>query len=316
MAHPLTDPPLPPLLRHVGGTPLVELPRFSPKPGVRIWAKLEGANPSGSIKDRVALALVREAREDGRLADGQRVVEASTGNTGIALAMVCRQYGHPLTVVIPEGVVPSISDILELYGVDIVWVKPRAGMRGAIEHARELATTRGWHLAGQFSSSTNIATHYGTTGAEIDGELDRIDAFVAGIGTGGTLMGVGRRLRERNPQVKLVGVEPRMGERLQGLRSIKDGYHPPLLDLTMLDARYLVGAADALGATHRVVREEAVLAGVSSGAALHAALRFAEKVEEANIVVMFADGGWKYLPARPWEAAAAGKPDLDEIHWW
>lgn len=307
---------LDPLLASIGRTPLVELRRLSPKPGVRLFAKLEGQNPSGSIKDRVALAMVEEAEARGALPPGGTLVEASTGNTAIALATVARRRGYQLKVVVPEGVVPSIRDLLELYGVEILWSPPRCGMVGAIEQALALAEERGWVATRQFDNPANLRAHYLGTGVEIAQALPRVDVFVAGIGTAGTLMGVGRRLREAWPEVKLVGVEPRMGEHLQGLRSLEEGYRPPMLRLEELSGRFMVGADRALCAAQRVVREEGILAGVSSGAALHAALRVAERMDEGNIVVMFSDGGWKYLPAHPWRDAQAGEAGLDEVHWW
>jgi cysteine synthase len=300
----------------VGRTPLVELPRLSPKPGVRIFAKLEGQNPSGSVKDRVAVALVDAAERRGELKPGGTLIEASTGNTAIALAMVAKQRGYGLRVVIPRGVVPSISDVLELLGVEIVWVEPRAGMRGPIDAVHELAAKHGWVAAGQFEERANVDAHYATTGAEIAAAVPDADVFVAGIGTGGTIMGVSRRLREINPAVRVIGVEPRMGECLQGLRSLDEGYRPPLLDLDALDGRFLVGSATALELSRKVAREEGLLAGVSAGACLHAALRVAERLDRGNVVVMFSDGGWKYLPARPWQAAQAHDPALDDTHWW
>ncbi len=304
------------LLQTVGRTPLVELKRLNPKPGVRLFAKLEGQNPSGSIKDRVAMAMVDELEERHGLRPGATLVEASTGNTAIALAMVARQRGYELKVVIPCGVVPSIADILQLYGVEIIWVRPKAGMGGAIEEAQRLAEQNGWFAVRQFSNPVNTETHYRTTGAELARALPRVDVLVAGIGTGGTLMGVGRRLRELNPSVKLIGVEPRLGECLQGLRSLEEGYRPPLLELDLLDGRFLVGSDKAIECAQRIIREEGIMAGVSSGAVLYAALRIAERIERANIALMFSDGGWKYLPARPWDAARAGDANLDETHWW
>ena len=271
------------LLHTIGRTPLIELKRLSPKPGIRLFAKLEGQNPSGSVKDRIALALVEALEQRHQLKPGATLIEASTGNTAIALAMVARQRGYNLKVVIPYGVVSSIADILNLYGVEVIWVRPKAGMGGAIDETRRLAEENGWFAVGQFDNPINASTHYQTTGGEIARALPRTDVFVAGIGTGGTLMGVGRRLRELNPNLKLIGVEPRLGECLQGLR---------------------------------IIREEGIMAGVSSGATFHAALRVAERMERGNIVMMFSDGGWKYLPSRPWDAAKSGDPCLDETHWW
>ena len=304
------------LLGLIGNTPLVELPRFSPKPGIRIFAKLEGQNPSGSVKDRIVLAMVEQAEQSGVLKPGDTIVEASSGNTGIALAMVGRQKGYNVKVVIPRQVAPSIKDILDLYEAEVVWCEPFAGMKGAIDIAREQASADGHYLLGQFSGATNVQTHYNRTGREIVEALPDVDVFVAGIGTGGTVMGVGKRLREANPDVRIIGVEPRLGEQVQGLRSLSEGFIPPLLDLDQLDGRFLVDSASAMETAHNVIRAEGIMAGVSAGATLHAALRVAERMDKGNIVVMFSDGAWKYLPAQPWAAAAEGDESLDETHWW
>jgi len=305
----------PGLLSTIGNTPLVELKRFAPKKGIRIFAKLEGQNPSGSVKDRIVFAMVEAAERKGLLRPGDTVVEASSGNTGIALAMVGKQKGYRVCVVLPE-VAPSIGDILALYDVETVWSGGHGGMRAAIEQAREMARERGAYFLDQFDREENMLAHYRTTGPEVLAELPQVDAFVAGIGTGGTIMGVGRRLREANPNVRIIGVEPKLGERLQGLRSLEEGYIPPLLDLSLLSGRFIVDSATALETAHEVVRREGIMAGVSSGATLHVALRLAERMEQGNIVVMFSDGGWKYLPTRPWQAAAEGSAQLDNVHWW
>lgn len=308
------------LLRTIGRTPLIELMHLSPKPGVRIFAKLEGHNPTGSIKDRVALAMINDAERRGLIAPGQTLVEASTGNTAIALAMVAKQRGYPLKVVIPEGVVPSIEEVLELYGVDIRWCRPRAGMLGAIEEAQSLADREGFFALRQFDNPANLRVHYEETGVELREALlamgEQPDVLVAGLGTGGTLMGAGRRLRETWPGLQLIGVEPRMGERLQGLRSLDEGFHPPFIDLDALSGRFLVTAARALRAARRVVQEEGIMVGVSSGAVLHAAMQLIPRMERGNVVLIFSDSGWKYLPARPWDAAQADNACLDETHWW
>lgn len=300
----------------VGGTPLVELTRLSPKPGVRLFAKLEGQNPSGSVKDRIVLAMLDAAERRGALRPGATLVEASTGNTAIALAALAPRRGYAVRVVLPHGVVPSVADILDLYGAQIEWHEPEAGMRGAIGRAQEIAARPGHYALGQFTDAANAACHYATTGAEIAAAMSRVDVFVAGIGTGGTIMGVTRRLRERWPEMRAVGVEPRLGDRLQGLRSLSEGYVPPLLDLATLSRRFLVDSASAIAAARDAMRAEGIFAGVSSGAVLHAALRVAEGIEEGNIVMMFSDGAWKYLPARPWSASDADAESLDEVHWW
>ncbi len=300
----------------IGNTPLVELTHLAPKPGVRIFAKLEGANPGGSVKDRIVLAMIEEAEREGSLEPGETIVEASTGNTAIALALVGRQKGYRVHVVMPKGIVASVPDILRLYGAEITWCESEGGMRRAIETAHEIAASTGAHVLGQFTKQANVDCHYATTGVEIADALDGVDVFVAGLGTGGTIMGVGRRLRERFPDVRVVGVEAKLGDHLQGLRSLAEGYVPPLLDLTQLDGRYLVDSASAIRTVRSVIEAEGILAGVSSGATLHTAFRIAEGMDRGNIVVMFSDGGWKYLPSRPWDAADAGEESLDEVHWW
>lgn len=304
------------LARLIGNTPLVELTHLTPKPGIRLFAKLEGFNLSGSVKDRIVLAMIEQAEREGVIQPGMTLYEASTGNTGIALAAIGHARGYQVRIVLPKGIVPSIPDLLTLYGAEVVWCEPRGGMRGAIEMAESLAKADGGHILGQFTQQVNVDCHYTTTGVEIADALDRVDAFVAGIGTGGTLMGVGKRLREKFPNVRIVGVEPKLGDRLQGLRSLVEGYIPPLLDLTQMDGRYLVDSATAIAMARRVVEEEGIFSGVSSGATLHGAYRVAERMEEGTIVVMFSDGGWKYLPARPWDAIESARESLDEVHWW
>lgn len=304
------------LLSLIGNTPLVELPHLAPRRGIRIFAKLEGQNPSGSVKDRIVLGMVQWAEAKGDLNQGDTIVEASSGNTAIALALIGKQKGYHVRVIIPNQVVPSVGDILKIYGTEVTWCESRAGMKGAIDLAVDIARAEGFYYLGQFDDERNLETHYQTTGLEITQTLSKVDAFVAGIGTGGTIMGVARRLRETNPDVLIIGVEPRMGERLQGLRSLAEGFVPPLLDLDQLDGRYLVDSATAIDTAQMLASKEGIFAGVSSGATLHAALRVAEKMEAGNIVVMFSDGGWKYLPARPWDAAREGLASLDETHWW
>lgn len=300
----------------IGGTPLIELRHMAPKPGVRIFAKLEGQNPSGSIKDRIALAMVDAAEASGALTPGDTLVEASSGNTAIALALVGKQRGYRVQVVIPEGAVPSIQDMLRLLGADVVNCPSEGGMRRAIDEAQRLGEQPGAVAIGQFTNPANVQAHYDATGPEILSQIDRVDAFVAGIGTGGTITGVGRRLREAMPSVRIIGIEPKMGERLQGLRSMDEGYVPPLLDFGLLDGRFIVDSADAIACAKDVAEREGLLVGVSSGATLSAARRVAERMDGGNIVVMFADGGWKYLPARPWDGSVTDDERLDEVHWW
>jgi len=306
----------PTLLGLVGHTPLVNMPHLSPKKGVRIFAKLEGQNPSGSVKDRIVLAMVEAAERRGDLKPGDTIIEASSGNTAISLAMVAKQKGYGVRLVIPRHVAPSISDILKLYRGKVTWCDSPGGMKAAIDLAAAIAEREGYFYLRQFTNDVNEETHYGTTGTEIVEALPEVDAFVGGIGTGGTIMGVGRRLREANSAVRIIGVEPRMGERLQGLQSLSEAYPPPLLHVDQLDGRYLVDSVSAIRAARSVVAKEGLFAGISSGATLHAALQLAKKMRQGNIVVMFSDGGWKYLPSRPWVGAAKLSAKLDEVHWW
>jgi cysteine synthase len=303
------------LLSLIGGTPLVELPHLSPKRGIRIYAKLEGQNPTGSIKDRIVLAMVEAAELRGDLHPGDTIVEASSGNTAIALAMVAKQKGYKIRVVIPRHVAPSIGDVLRVFGASVTW-SAKGNIRGAVDLATEIADRDGSYFLRQFTDDVNVRAHYQGTGSEITEALPEVDAIVAGIGTGGTIMGVGRRLREANPDVRVIGVMPKLGERLQGLRSLEEAYQPPLLDLHQLDGRYLVDSDSAIKAARAVVRKEGLFAGISSGATLHAALRLAKGMRRGNIVVMFSDGGWKYLPSRPWDTSAKAARRLDEVHWW
>lgn len=303
------------LLKLIGNTPLVELVHLSPKKGVRIFAKLEGQNPGGSIKDRVVSGIIQQAENRGNLTPGDTIVEASSGNTAIALAMIAKQKGYKVQLFIPDGVVPSIVDALELYQANVVWCESRAGLKYAIEQAQQASNANRFYSLSQFSDEVNLTTHYQTTGKEILDTLPVVDVLVAGIGTGGTIMGVGRRIRESNPNALIVGVEPQLGERLQGLCDFSEGFVPPLLDLTQLDRRFLVDSRSALEAVRMVARLEGILPGVSSGAALVAAFRVAKRIESGNIVVIFPDNGWKYLPARPWHEMVTSK-ELDNIHWW
>lgn len=303
------------LLDLIGNTPLVELKRLTPKKGIRIFAKLEGQNPGGSIKDRIVKRIIEVAEGRGDLALGDTIVEASSGNTAIALAMIGKQKGYKVRLFLPEGVVPSIVDILDLFQADVVWCEAGAGLKNAIQKSKEVAEESGFYSLSQFFDQVNLDTHYLTTGKEIVDTLPDVDVLVAGIGTGGTIMGVGKRIREVRPNATIVGVEPQMGERLQGLRNFSEGFVPPLLDLKHLDRRFMIDNASALQASRMVAYSEGILPGVSSGAALVAALRVAEQMKTGNIVVIFPDNGWKYLPSRPWDENRTSM-DLDDIHWW
>ncbi|MBI5949583.1 MAG: cysteine synthase family protein [Chloroflexi bacterium] len=306
----------------VGGTPLVELTGLALPVGVRLFAKLESQNPTGSIKDRVVLRILQRAKASGALAPGQRVVEASTGNTGVSLAMFGRLLGHPVDVCVPESVYPEIEQLLAVYGARVRRVPRQAGIKTAIEVAQVVAEQEGAYLLNQFGSEENVRAHYEGTGAEILADLGRVDVFVAGIGTGGTITGVGRRLKEANPQCHVLGVEPRLGVHVQGLKSLEDGFIPPVLDESVLDGKIIVGNRHAFSHARRAMLTAGLFGGISSGAALHAALRAASRIERGNIVMISADAGWKYLGTDLWEAddedpaIEAHEDPLDDVLWW
>jgi cysteine synthase B len=306
----------------VGGTPLVELRSLSPKPGVRLFAKLEGQNPTGSIKDRIVVRILEAARTSGALEPGQRVVEASTGNTGVALALFGRLLGHPVTVCVPESVYPEIEQLLLAFGAEVRRVPRQAGIKSALEVARRVVADEGAYLLDQFGSGENVAAHYETTGTEILADLGRADVFIAGMGTGGTISGVGRRLKEADPACKVFGVEPRLGVHVQGLKSLEDGFIPPVLDESVLDGKIIVGNRHAFSHARRAMLAEGIFGGISSGAVLHAAMRVAGRLERGNIVMVFADAGWKYLGTDLWSADTEDatvdtrEDPLDDVLWW
>jgi [CysO sulfur-carrier protein]-thiocarboxylate-dependent cysteine synthase len=292
------------LLDLVGSTPLVELSRLSPKPSVRLYAKLEGQNPSGSIKDRIAKAMLDAAEASGELEPGRRLLEPTSGNTGIALALAARLRGYPLTCVLPANVTAERRKLLRLYGAEIVESPGTEGSNGAVRLAIDLAERDpSFFMPFQYANEANPRAHYEGTGAEIAAALDRVDVLVAGLGTGGTLMGAGERLRESFPDVLVAAAEPLPGDEVMGLRSLEDGYVPPILDVSKLDRKLLVSNAEAVSGLRLLLEREGVLGGVSSGAVVHAALRLAEELEDGVVVCVLADGGWKYLSADFWDAA-------------
>jgi [CysO sulfur-carrier protein]-thiocarboxylate-dependent cysteine synthase len=304
------------LLDLVGSTPLVELPRLSPKPEVRLFAKLEGQNPSGSIKDRIAKAMLDAAEASGELEPGRRLLEPTSGNTGIALALAARLRGYPLTCVVPANVTAERRRLLELYGAEIVDSPGEEGSNGAVRLAIELAEQdSSLFMPFQYANEANPRAHYEGTGAEIAAALDRVDVLVAGLGTGGTLMGTGERLRESFPDVVVAAAEPLPGDAVMGLRSLEDGYVPPILDVSRLDRKLLVTNAEAIVGLRLLLEREGVFGGVSSGAVVHAALRMADELDEGMIVCVLADGGWKYLSADFWDAEDV-EPTMDRSVWW
>jgi cysteine synthase len=304
------------ILDLIGRTPLVELSRLAPKPSVRLFAKLEGQNPSGSIKDRVALAMIEAAESAGELEPGRALLEPTSGNTGISLAMVARIKGYPLTCVVPENVTEERLRLLRLYGAEIVTSPGAEGSNGAVRAALELAEREPrYFLPFQYGNEANPLAHYEGTGAEIAAELDQVDLLVAGLGTGGTLMGAGRRLRESFPEVTVAAAEPLPGDPVMGLRSLEDGYVPPILDVSQLDRKLLVSNAEAVGGMRALLEMEGIFAGVSAGAVVHVALQLARELEEGVVVAILADGGWKYLSAPLWEADDVERA-MEHAVWW
>jgi [CysO sulfur-carrier protein]-thiocarboxylate-dependent cysteine synthase len=304
------------LLDLIGSTPLVELERLSPKPSVRVFAKLEGQNPSGSIKDRVAKAMIDAAEGSGELEPGRRLLEPTSGNTGIALALVAKLRGYPLTCVLPANVTEERRRLLRLYGAEIVDSPAEEGSNGAVRLALELAERDpSLYMPFQYANEANPRAHYDGTGAEIASTLDRLDVFVAGLGTGGTLMGAGERLRESFPEVVVAAAEPLPGDPVMGLRSLEEGYVPPILDVSKLDRKLLVSNEDAVSGLRLLLEREGIFGGVSSGAVIHAALRLAEELDEGVIACVLADGGWKYLSADFWDAQDVGQA-MERSVWW
>jgi cysteine synthase B len=306
----------PSLLDLIGSTPLVELQRLSPKPSVRLFAKLEGQNPTGSIKDRVAKAMIDAAEASGELEPGRRLLEPTSGNTGISLALVAKLRGYPLTCVMPSNVTEERRRLLRLYGAEIVDSPPGEGSNGAVRLALELAERDpSLFMPFQYGNDANPRAHYEGTGAEIVAALDRVDALVAGLGTGGTLMGAGERLRKAFPDVVVAAAEPLPGDAVMGLRSLADGYMPPILDVSKLDRKLLVSNDESVAGVRALLEHEGIFGGVSSGAVIHAALRLASELDDGVVVCVLADGGWKYLSAGFWEADDV-ESEMERSVWW
>ncbi|HET7046074.1 MAG TPA: cysteine synthase family protein [Gaiellaceae bacterium] len=305
----------PSLLDLVGRTPLVELPRIAPD-GVRIYAKLEGQNPTGSIKDRVAKKMIEEAEASGELEPGRELLEPTSGNTGISLALIAKLKGYPITCVLPENATPERIRLLRLFGAEIVFSAGDRGTNGSVALALELAEREPrYFMPFQYANAANPRAHYEGTGAEIAEALDRVDVLVAGLGTGGTLMGTGERLRESFPDVVVAAAEPIPGDPVMGLRSLEEGYTPPILDVAKLDRKVLVSNAESVAAVRALLDREGIFAGVSSGAVVHVARKLAGGLDDGSVVVcVLADGGWKYLSAPFWDDVEDGS--LDRTIWW
>jgi [CysO sulfur-carrier protein]-thiocarboxylate-dependent cysteine synthase len=304
----------PSILGTIGDTPLVELPRLAPHEGVRLYAKLEGANPTGSLKDRVAEAMVEAAEASGELVPGRELLEPTSGNTGISLALVAKLKGYSLTCVLPENSTAERIKLLELYGAKLVFSPASEGSNGAVRRALALAEREPrYFMLNQYANEANPRAHYEGTGAEIVEALPRVDALVAGLGTGGTLMGTGERLRESFPEVVVAAAEPLQGDLVYGLRSLADGYVPPILDVSKLDRKILVSNAESVAGLRLLLDREGIFAGVSSGAVIHVARLMGEELEEGVVVCVLADGGWKYLSADFW---TEGAETMEDHIWW
>jgi [CysO sulfur-carrier protein]-thiocarboxylate-dependent cysteine synthase len=305
------------ILAAVGNTPLVGIQRLSPKPSVRLWAKLEGQNPTGSLKDRIAVAMVEDAEASGALTPDRTILEPTSGNTGISLALVARRKGYRLMAVMPDNASEERVRLLELYGAEIVFSPADQGTNGAIDVARRMAEDPRYFMPFQYGNPANLKAHYEGTGAEIIRDLPEVTHFVAGLGTGGTLTGAGRRLKEHDPGIQVIAAEPELGELVYGLRSLDEGFVPPILDESVLDRKFLVSSEDALRATRDLADREGVFAGISSGAVLHVARRIAADLDRGDVVCLLADGGWKYLSTEAWsEDAERAAKKVGETLWW
>lgn len=298
------------VLEMIGNTPIVDVSGLSPDPGVRILAKMEGQNPAGSVKDRIALAMITEAEADGTLSQGRTIIEPSSGNTGIAMAMICRIKGYNLKIVLPENVSIERRQLLEVFGAEIVPSPGAEGSNGAVRRAQALADDNpDWVFLYQYGNEANPRAHYNTTGPEIWRDVPDITHFVAGLGTSGTLLGVGTYLKEQNPEVKVLAVEPPSGEQVEGLRSLEDGYIPPVFEkwggYDVLDGKSIVRPRESLEHT-RMLAEVGIFSGISAGAALAGARKVAERIDSGVIVFVISDYGWKYLSTGAWTL------DLDE----
>ncbi len=305
------------VIESIGNTPIVELPRLSPNPSVRIFAKLEGRNPTGSVKDRIAKAMIENAESEGLISPGQTVMEPTSGNTGIALAMICHRKGYPFRAVMPDNVTAERSQLLSMYGAEIVYSEGSKGSNGAVEMALDMAERdASLYMPYQYGNAANPDAHYNGTAVEILEELDSVAAFVGGMGTGGTLMGNGRRLKEHDPETKIVAAEPMQGELVSGLRSLDDGFIPPIIDLSVLDRKIMVSNENAIRWTQWLLHEEGLFAGVSSGAIAYVARRIAAEIDGGNVVFLVPDEGWKYLSSGVYTKPYEELENVDSTVWW
>jgi [CysO sulfur-carrier protein]-thiocarboxylate-dependent cysteine synthase len=305
------------ILRAIGNTPLVGLPSMSPKRGVHLWAKLEGNNPTGSTKDRIALAMVEAAEASGELTGDKTILEPTSGNTGISLAMVARRKGYRLTVVLPDNASQERLGLLRLFGAEIVFSDGDKGTNGSIEVARALSADPSYYMPFQYGNPANPQAHEEGTAREIIAELPEVTHLVAGMGTGGTLTGVGRALHAHDASVRIVAAEPELGDLVYGLRSLDEGFIPPIFDPAEVNRKFLVSSEDALRATRELTSREGIFAGISSGAVVHVAQRIAAELDEGHVVCVLADGGWKYLSTEAWaDDLATAEKKVSESLWW
>jgi [CysO sulfur-carrier protein]-thiocarboxylate-dependent cysteine synthase len=307
------------ILDMIGNTPLVELGRSSPNPDVQIYAKLEGQNPTGSVKDRIAKYMIDQAEREGLLSEDKIILEPTSGNTGIGLAMIGKLKGYRVMVVMPESVSEERSQLLRAYGAEIVFSDGAKGSNGAIVVAQQMVAEapQRFFMPYQYGNEMNPRAHYETTGPEIVRDLPDLDVFVAGLGTGGTLTGTGRFLKDYNPAIKVIATVPHPGDLVQGLRSLEEGFIPPVLDEGVLDGRVVVDSRTSFAATKELTHREGILAGISAGAAVKTAQRVAGRMERGKIVVLLADGGWKYLSTNLWTVDYDDMPDdVDSKIWW
>ena len=309
------------ILDAIGGTPLVEVPKLSPAPEARIWVKLEGQNPTGSVKDRVALALIDDGEASGKLGRDKIILEPTSGNTGIALAMIASVRGYRFSAVMPDNAGIERIELLKAYGAEIIYSEGDKGTNGSVALAREIAESdEHYYMPFQYGNEANVRAHYEGTGREIVDDLPEVAAFVAGLGTGGTLTGVGRRLKEHNPAVKVVAAEPELGELVYGLRSLDEGYIPPIFDPEILDGKVKVRARESIVWTKRLLTAEGIFAGISAGSVIWVAQRVAERLVSSgggDVVCLLADGGWKYLSTQAWTRdIEAAEEQVEEVLWW
>ena len=308
------------ILDLIGRTPLVEVPRLSPRDGVHIWVKLEGQNPTGSVKDRIALAMVEAGEASGELTHDKLILEPTSGNTGIALAMVCKLRGYGFTAVMPDNASAERVQLLRAFGAEIIFSDGAKGTNGSVALAQELSDEDKYYMPFQYGNQANVSAHYNGTGQEILDDLPVLKAFVAGLGTGGTLMGVGKRLKEHDPSIRVVAAEPELGELVYGLRSLDDGYIPPLFDPEMLDGKIKVRARESILWTKELLQREGIFAGISSGAVIWVAQRIGERMGDdggGDICCLLPDAGWKYLSTEAWtQEIDIAEAQVEEVLWW